>query len=167
MGHPAPATPDSRGAFAGGPTTHGMREFERKQLIERVDRETATVGASIPEEVDVQGETLELASFVFEVKRHDTVPADLQAEVEQAKRLLRRERMERVERIEDGDITREEGEREAEVVIGLDRALHALESLGPTDLEAEQEAQDRMDKKRWFSFLQDALGNDDNTGVSR
>lgn len=144
-----------------------MREFERKQLLERVERETATVGASIPEAVDVQGERLELADFVFEVKRHDTVPSDLQTEVKEAKRLLRRERMERVERIEGGDITREAGEREAEVVIGLDRALHALESLGPTDLEAEQEAQDRMDKKRWFSFLQDALGKDDNAGVTR
>lgn len=144
-----------------------MREFERKQLIERVDRESATVGASIPEEVDVQGEHLELADFVFEVKRHDRVPDDLQSEVSQAKRLLRRERKERRERIEDGDISREEGEREAEVVIGLDRALHALENLGPTNIEAEAEAQERADKKRWFSFLQDALGRDGNEGVRR
>jgi len=86
-----------------------MREFERKQLLERVDRESATVGASIPDKVDVQGETLELASFVFEVKRHDRVPEDLQAEVKQAKRLLRRERKDRRERIEEGDISRDEG----------------------------------------------------------
>jgi lipopolysaccharide biosynthesis regulator YciM len=144
-----------------------MREFERKQLLERVDRESATVGASIPDEVDVQGETLELASFVFEVKRHDRVPEDLQSEVKQAKRLLRRERKERRERIEDGDISREAGEREAEVVIGLDRALHALENLGPTNIEAEEEAQERADQKRWFSFLQDALGKDDTRGVGR
>jgi hypothetical protein len=144
-----------------------MREFERKQLLERVDRESATVGASIPDEVDVQGETLELASFVFEVKRHDRVPEDLQPEVDQAKRLLRRERKERRERIEDGDISRAEGEREAQVVIGLDRALHALENLGPTDVEAEAEAQERADQKRWLSFLQDALGRDDSKGVQR
>ena len=144
-----------------------MREFERKQLLERVDRESATVGASIPDEVDVQGERLELAEFVFEVKRHDRVPEDLGAEVDQAKRLLRRERKERRERIEDGDISRNEGEREAEVVIGLDRALHALENLGPTNVEAEAAAQERADKKRWFSFLQDALGNDDSEGGRR
>jgi hypothetical protein len=144
-----------------------MREFERKQLLERVDRESATVGASIPEEVDVQGERLALAEFVFEVKRHDRVPEDRKAEVDRAKRLLRRERAERRERIEDGDIDWETGEREAEVIIGLDRALHALENLGPTNVEAEEEARERADQKRWLSFLQDALGKDDSQGVGR
>ena len=144
-----------------------MREFERKQLLERVDRESATVGASIPDEVDVQGERLALAEFVFEVKRHDRVPEDRKAEVDRAKRLLRRERAERRERIEDGDIDWETGEREAEVIIGLDRALHALENLGPTNVEAEEEARERADQKRWLSFLQDALGKDDSQGVGR
>lgn len=144
-----------------------MREFERKQLLERVDREGATVGASIPDVLDLQGEEFELREFVFEVKGVDAVPAERREEVEEAKKLLRRERLQRRQRLEDGDITREEGERLVEAIVGIERALNALESLGTTSLEAEIEASERADKKRWFSFLKEALGHDDNEGVRR
>ncbi|MXR22232.1 DUF5788 family protein [Halobacterium bonnevillei] len=144
-----------------------MREFERKQLLERVDREAATVGASIPTVVDLQGEEFELREFVFEVKQAESVPADRREDVEEAKKLLRRERLQRRQRLEDGNVTREEGERLVEGIIGLDRALNALESLGTTNLEAEMEASERADKKRWFSFLKEALGHDDNEGIKR
>lgn len=144
-----------------------MREFERKQLLERVDREAATVGASIPNVVDLQGEEFELREFVFEVKKAESVPADRREAVQEAKKLLRRERLQRRQRLEDGDITREEGERLVEGIIGLERALNALESLGTTNLEAEMEASERADKKRWFSFLKEALGHDDNEGIKR
>lgn len=144
-----------------------MREFERKQLLERVDREAATVGASIPDVIDLQGEEFALREFVFEVKRVDTVPADRREEVEEAKTLLRRERLQRRQRLEDADISREEGERLVEAIVGIDRALNALESLGTTNLEAEIEASERADRKRWFSFLKEALGQDDNEGIRR
>ncbi|WP_232687449.1 DUF5788 family protein [Halobacterium zhouii] len=144
-----------------------MQEYERKQLLERVDRESATVGASIPDEIDLQGERFELGAFVFEVKKRDTIPADTREEVDEVKTLLRRERIERRETLEEGDISREEGERVVEVLVGIDRALNALESMGATDLEAEAEANERADKKRWYSFLKQALGNDDNEGIRR
>jgi len=138
-----------------------VQEYERKRLLERIEREGATVGSDIPETVEVQGETVELRSFVFEVKRRERVPSGEADRVERAKRNLRRERLQRKQRIEDGDITREEGERIAESIVGIDRALNALESLGPTDIEAEQAATETADKKRWVRFLRQALGNDD------
>ncbi|WP_058981339.1 DUF5788 family protein [Halobacterium sp. CBA1132] len=144
-----------------------MRDFERKQLLERVDREAATVGASIPETLDVQGEEFELQQFVFEVKRLDSVPAERREDVEEAKKLLRRERLQRRERLEEADITREEGEALVHAIVGIERALNALESLGTTSIEAEIEASERADRKRWFSFLKEALGQDDNEGVRR
>ncbi len=140
-----------------------MQEYERKRLLERIEREAATVGADIPETVEVQGETVELRSFVFEVKRYDRVPPGETDRVERATRNLRRERLQRKQRIEDDDITREEGERLAESIVGIDRALNALESLDATDLEAEQQAKEAADKKRWVRFLQQALGNDSDT----
>ncbi|ARS89119.1 DUF5788 family protein [Natrarchaeobaculum aegyptiacum] len=143
-----------------------MQAYERKQLLERVEREGATVGADIPETIEVQGEEIDLRTFVFEIKRRDTVPPGERERVERAKKNLRRERLQRVQRIEEGDITREEGEELARSVIGIDRALNALESLGPTDLEREQKAQQAADRKRWMSFLQKALGKDDG-GSSR
>ncbi|ELZ18551.1 hypothetical protein C477_10808 [Haloterrigena salina JCM 13891] len=143
-----------------------MQEYERKQLLERVEREGATVGADIPETITVQGEAIDLRTFVFEIKRRETIPSGERDRVEQAKRNLRRERRERLEAIEEGDISREEGEDLAGSIIGIDRALNALESLGPTNLEREQQVQKAQDRKRWMSFLKKALGKDDD-GASR
>jgi len=138
-----------------------VQEYERKRLLERIEREGATVGADIPETIEVQGETVDLREFVFEVKRRETVPAGERERVERAKRNLRRERLQRKQRVENGDITPEEGERLVESIVGIDRALNALESLGTTDIEAEERAKETADRKRWVRFLQQALGNDD------
>lgn len=142
-----------------------MKEFQRKQLLERLDREGSTLGLRIPERIDVQGEEVNLREFVFEIKRRETVPAGERERVEAAKKNLRRERLARRQRIESGEVSYEEGERLAESVLGIDRALNALESLGPTDLEAEASQQEAADTKRWMSFLKQVLGRDD--GPSR
>ncbi|MXV60695.1 hypothetical protein GS429_01140 [Natronorubrum sp. JWXQ-INN-674] len=144
-----------------------MQEYERKQLLERVEREGATVGADIPETITVQGEEIDLRMFVFEIKRRETVPPGERDRVERAKKNLRRERNDRIERIEEDEISREKGEELAGSIIGIDRALNALESLGPTDLEREQQAQQAADRKRWMSFLQKALGRDDDGPTRR
>ena len=144
-----------------------MKEYERKQLLERVGREGATVGADIPDEIEVQGETLELGQFVFEIKRRDTVPPDERERVEEAKKNLRRERNERLDRIEEGEISYEDGEELARSIIGIDRALNALEQLEPADLEGEAARQEAADQKRWMNFLQQALGHDDSGGSRR
>ncbi|MFC7215638.1 DUF5788 family protein [Saliphagus sp. GCM10025334] len=144
-----------------------MQDYERKQLLERVNRDGATIGADIPEEITIQDESIDLRQFVFEIKRRETVPAGERKRVEQAKRNLRRERLERLELIEDGDISREEGEELVRSIVGIDRALNALENLGPTDLEREQQAQNTADKKRWMSFLKKALGRETDAGTRR
>ncbi len=142
-----------------------MKEFERKQLLERIEREGATVGASIPDRITVQGETVPLQEFVFEIRKRETVPPGERDRVEQAKRNLRRERLQRKQRIEDGDLTRAEGERLAESVIGIDRALNELETLQPGDIDEEAEKQEAQDRKRWTKFLKKALGHaDDESG---
>ena len=138
-----------------------MREFERKQLLERIERESATVGVDIPERITVQGEPIDLQSFVFEIKRRETIPPGERDRVERAKKNLRRERLQRKQRIEEAEVSFEEGERLAESIIGIDRALSALEQLGPVDLEAEANAQETADRKRWMKFLKQALGHAD------
>ena len=141
-----------------------MREFERKQLVERIDRDGATVGVRIPDRIEVQDEEVELRDFVFEIKRRDTVPPGERDRVERAKRNLRRERLERRRLIEEGEVSFEEGERIADAVVGIDRALEALESLGAESVEREAEAQEAADTKRWMSFLKQALGQEDVSG---
>jgi hypothetical protein len=144
-----------------------VKEFERKQLLERVNREGATVGADIPERITVQGEEVNLQQFVFEIKRRETVPAGERERVEQAKKNLRRERLQRLQRIEDGEVSYAEGERLVESIIGIDRALNALEGLGAADLEGEAEAKEAADRKRWMKFLRKALGHEDTSHNTR
>ncbi|SFF92310.1 hypothetical protein SAMN04488063_0810 [Halopelagius inordinatus] len=144
-----------------------MKEFERKQLLERANREGATVGADIPDAIDVQGEEVELQSFVFEIKRRDTIPDGERERVEQAKRNLRRERLERLQKVEDNEVSYEEGEQLVESIIGIDRALNALEQLRPKDLEKEEQMQETADQKRWMNFLKQALGRDDASSKRR
>lgn len=143
-----------------------MKEYEREILLERIGREGATIGASIPERIEVQGQEVDLRAFVFEIKRRDTIPPGERERVETAKKNLRRERLQRKERIEDGEVSFAEGEELARAVVGIDRALGALESLGsPTDLEAEQAEQEAADTRRWMNFLKEALGRDDGPPV--
>jgi hypothetical protein len=152
-----------------------VKEYERKQLLERVDREGAIVGVDIPETVrfyayepDEKAEPVRLREFVFEVKKRDSLPEDLRSEAEATKKRLRRERIQRRQRIEDGDIDREEGERLVTEIVGIERALNALEGLGTeTDLEAEIRRQETADQRRWRSFLNEALGNDGRSGGVR
>ena len=144
-----------------------MQAYQRKQLLERIGRDGATVGAEIPDEIEIQGETLDLHEFVFEIKRRETIPPGERDRVETAKRNLRRERTERVDRIENDAISYEEGSDLADAVIGIDRALNALDQLEPVDLEAEAERQAAADQKRWTKFLKKALGHADDTDRRR
>lgn len=138
-----------------------MQEYQRKQLLERIGRDGATVGAELPDAIEIQGETLDLKQFVFEIKRRETIPPGERERVETAKRNLRRERVERVELIENDEISYEAGVEQVEAVVGIDRALNALDQLGPVDLEAESQRQAAADRKRWLTFLNKALGRDE------
>jgi hypothetical protein len=144
-----------------------VKEYQQKQLLERVNREGATVGADIPDRIVVQGEEVNLREFVFEIKRRDTIPPGERDRVEQAKKNLRRERLQRVQQIERNEVSYEEGEALVESVIGIDRALNALEQLRPADLENEAKAQYAADQKRWMKFLRQALGREDANKPSR
>ena len=144
-----------------------MKDYQRKQLLERIDREGATVGSRIPESITVLGEPVDLREFVFEVKRLDAVPPGDRDRVDRAKRNLRRERLDRRQRIEAGDLDFESAEALAESVIGIDRALNALEGLDSAGIEAEADEREAADRKRWMGFLRQVLGHDDRAGRSR
>jgi hypothetical protein len=141
-----------------------VKEYERKQLLERLDREGSTIGVDIPERITVQGEPVDLREFVFEIKRMESVPPGERDRVQSAKSNLRRERLARRGRIEEDDLSYAEAEELVESILGIDRALNALESLGPTDLEAEARRREVADRKRWMSFLKQVLGQEDSEG---
>jgi hypothetical protein len=137
-----------------------MKPHEREGLIERVEREGATVGTRIPDTVSVQGQEMGLRDFVFETRKQEGVAPEERETVEKAKRNLRRERVERRNQLENDEMTLEESEALAASIVGIDRALHALNDLGSTDLAREAQARETADRKRWMNFLKQALGQE-------
>lgn len=150
--------------FLSGRRDHRTVEpYERKQLLERVNRDGSTVGVDIPNQLEIRGETINLRSFILDVKRSDRLTDEMSERVEETKRKLRRERVERENELETADIDRNRGEELVEEIIGIERALIALERIDPVDLEAEDERRKRADNERWMNFLKQALGHDDDT----
>ncbi len=144
-----------------------MKQYQRKQLLERISRDGATVGHQIPTEVTIQDQLIDLNAAVFEFKRHDTYPAELKERIKEFQKQLRRERVRRRDIIEEGSVSFAEGETHTAVILGIDRALNALSNLDPSDLESEAEASKAADQKRWISFLNDVLDSDTDRGKLR
>jgi hypothetical protein len=134
-----------------------MKELERERLLDRSNRGSTRVGKSIPEQITVQGDEVELREFVFETKRLDTVPERERERIERMKEQLKRERLQRRQRIENDDISYERGERLVAGIVGIDRALTALDSLEPTALEDETREARIDEEKRWMDFLRQIL----------
>ncbi|MFB6150332.1 MAG: DUF5788 family protein [Haloarculaceae archaeon] len=135
-----------------------MDEDERERLLERVNRQTATVGASLPEAITVDGEEFALAEFLIETKKMDRLPPETEETLEAAKRTLRAERSRRIERLESEPLDREEGEDLADEIIGIDRALNALEKIRHPDYAEKSQSAEIEDYKRWLGFLDEVQG---------
>jgi hypothetical protein len=130
-----------------------MDEHERQRLLDRVDSHSATVGATIPETVTIDGDELPLSEFLIETRAVDSVPPEAEETLDQAKRVLREERARRIERLETESLALETAEEIAEEAVGIRRALDALENIRrPAFGEASNHASIE-DHKRWLGFL--------------
>lgn len=143
-----------------------LKDYERKQLLARIERDGATVGHSIPDVILIDGDELQLSEFVFEAKKLGEPPASDFESLKEVKQKLRKGRNDRFERVEEDDeLTSKEGERLANEVIGLDRALTALRNP-QSDANIEQESQRKKaaSKKRWMNFLKKVGATGNNRG---
>ena len=130
-----------------------MNNTERDELLARVNRQSATVGASIPETITVDGHELELREFLIESRKIDELPPETSALVSRARQLFATERQQRVEQLKTDPLTREEAERLADEIIGIDRAQNALKTIRHPDFGEESRHTTIDDHKRWLSFL--------------
>lgn len=137
-----------------------MREYERVGLLERIEREGSTIGATIPEEIDIEGERVPLQATVVELTGTDDLTADNRERLGSLVRGLRGHRRSLKRQIEAGACTREEGEAIVDRIAGIDRAITALEAAGGPSVADQAKARERMDQRRWMSFLREALGHD-------
>ncbi|WP_135854410.1 DUF5788 family protein [Halorussus salinus] len=130
-----------------------MNESDRKQLLDRIRRPSATVGAQMPEELTIQETTVDLQEFVFECKNLDAIPEAERDRIEETKRKLRRERLGRKQQIVRNEVSYEEGERLVESIIGIDRALTALEGLDAPDIGEQMRRKKLEDARELFSLV--------------
>mgnify|MGYP007025115664 FL=1 len=125
----------------------------REALLDRVNSQSATIGASVPDEVDVHGESVDLSAFIVETRKVDAVPPALDRKVTAAQESLRTERERRIERLETEPIDRETAETLAEEVVGIDRALNALDGIRRPGFADEHHADTLESHERWLAFV--------------
>ena len=125
----------------------------RETLLDRVTSQSATVGASVPDEIEVDGTALDLSAFIVETRKVDAVPPALDRKVTAARDALRAERERRLDRLEAEPIDRETAEALAEEVIGIDRALNALEGIRRPGFADEHHADTLAGHERWLAFV--------------
>ena len=128
-------------------------DAEREALLDRVNSPSATVGATVPDEIEIDGDAVDLSAFIVETRKVDTVPPALDRKVTAARESLRSERERRVERLEADPIDRETAETLAEAVIGIDRALNALEGIRRPGFADEHHADTLAGHERWLAFV--------------
>jgi hypothetical protein len=130
-----------------------ITEAEREALLDRVNSPSATVGATVPDEIDVDGTALDLSAFIVETRKVDTVPPALDRRVSAACESLRAERERRVDRLETDPLDRETAEALADEVVGIDRALNALEGIRRPGFADEHHADTLESHERWLAFV--------------
>jgi len=136
-----------------------MREQERRALLDRIDREGASVGATVPESIEIDGESVPLSDLV---RRAESLDADRRTAL---RTQVRRERTRLREAIVDDQVDHETAERYADRIAGLDRALAHLDT--DDDIEATARAAEQADRKRWQSFVTRVRGDEDADGRAR
>ncbi|AFZ72873.1 DUF5788 family protein [Natronobacterium gregoryi] len=130
-----------------------MNEDERKELLERVNRPSATIGISIPDTITIGDEEIPVDEFVIETRKVEGIPDDLKPVVREAQISLQEERERLVERLESAPLEYEEAEEIADTIVGIDRTLNALKSLRGGGYTSEAPAEEIEDHKRWLDFL--------------
>ena len=125
----------------------------REALLDRVNSQSATIGASVPDQVEVHGEAVDLSAFIVETRKVDAVPPALDRKVTAARESLRTERERRIERLETEPIDRETAETLAEEVVGIDRALNALDGIRRPGFADEHHADTLESHERWLAFV--------------
>ncbi|WP_253736867.1 DUF5788 family protein [Halohasta salina] len=131
-----------------------MDDTTRDELLKRVNRQSATIGAKTPETITINGEPVDLQEFIIETRELPEIPPGTRELVSTAKRRLRNERTERVDRLKNDDLDAETAKELADEIVGLDRARNALDSLYRPDYGSEVRSAEIDDYKRWLGFLE-------------
>jgi hypothetical protein len=133
-----------------------LSRYERENLLLKLEKEFAFAGASIPPEIEVDGERIPLRAFVFGMsrKRGQLTPEDT-AEVDRIIALLRKKRREVITRISGEELTKAKAGELFGLAMGLGRALDTLYNAPlPKHSIAEESRKAKMeDGRRWLNLV--------------
>ena len=145
-----------------------MKEFQREALLDRVNRDGATVGVDLPDTVEIAGNAVPVRDQVMALQQKESLSPTAEAQHESLTISLRRAKRNRLQTVRTESITYEEGEAIAAEVIRIDRALESLRGVGnSTDIEAEMKEQSIADAARWRHFVKRAARSDRKRGMQR
>lgn len=125
----------------------------RRRLLAKVDKPSGTVGQSMPDELEVEGATIDLREFVVECSDLDTLSTAQRERIEEVTNGLRRERLSRKRRLENEAITEETGERLVEEIQGIERAITALEGIDRPDVEEQLREKELEDARELMTLV--------------
>ena len=132
-----------------------MDDSTRAELLERVNRQSATIGAKTPATITIDGTEIDLHAFLIETRELPEIPPGTKELVSTAKQRLKTERDERAERLKtDQTLNEEAAETIAEEIIGLDRARNALDGIYRPNYGEEAHNTTIDDYKRWLGFVE-------------
>lgn len=135
-----------------------LDDERRTELIDRVQRRGSTIGQSIPRTVTIDGTELALKEFVWETKRQGVVPPDQRDRVRSVRSSLTEKRDAMVDRLRSEELTTAEGERLADEIVGIDRAITALKNLREPDIAEADHEHSIESNRRWVDFLETIVG---------
>lgn len=130
-----------------------MDDAERERLLDRLSRSSATVGAKIPETVEIQGTEVNLAELIIETRRVKGIPPEHEDTVADARTALQAERERKLDRLETEDLMLAEGEVLADAIVGIDRAHNALANLRSPSYAEQHQRTSVEDQRRWVEYL--------------
>lgn len=135
-----------------------MDDTEREEYLSEVRRKGSTIGAELPEQIEIGGEEIRLDEFLIETRKVDRIPPDAESKIKEAKRMLRGEREDRLDRLENDPLDHETAEALVAEINGLDRALNALGNIRHPDYGQQSREVAIEDHKKWLSFIDDVRG---------
>lgn len=130
----------------------------RATLLNRLSRQSATVGQRIPETIEIDGQPFALREFVVEAKTKGEVPEEDRSAVREMRSTLERERASREKRLRSAPLTAEAAQRLATEIIGLDRAITALSNLSTVELAKRSHEEYVNGARRWVDFVDQLTG---------
>lgn len=133
-----------------------LSKYERENLLIKLEKEFAFAGATIPAELEADGERIPLRAFVFEMskKRGKLTPGEI-AGIDRVISVVRRKRRELVGRISREELTKAEAHGIYAEARGLDRALDTLYSapLPKPSIKEEANKAKIEDGRRWLNLV--------------